>query len=30
VVAAAVKTVHKEIIDLGPTDAQPAPTVMAA
>jgi hypothetical protein len=30
VVAAAVKTVHKEIIDLGPTDAHPAPTVMAA
>jgi hypothetical protein len=30
VVAAAVKTVHAEIIELGPADAQPAPTVIAA
>jgi hypothetical protein len=30
VVAAAVKTVHKELIDLGSAEEQPAPTVIAA
>jgi hypothetical protein len=30
VVAAAVRTVHDEIIELGPASAQPAPTVIAA
>jgi hypothetical protein len=30
VVAAAVKTVHDEILELGPSDARPAPAVIAA
>jgi hypothetical protein len=30
VVAAAVKIVHDEIIELGPADAQPAPAVIAS
>jgi hypothetical protein len=29
-VAAAVKTVHDEILELGPSDARPAPAVIAA